>query len=63
MCLFVPQSLDIEVDLSWIFKFLTGRQLFSQQEGDITTRQSDSMTISMTMMPHELDKLPSRNLN
>jgi len=49
--------------LSWIFKFLTGRWLFNQQKGDITTRQSDSMTISMKIKPHELDKLPSRYLN
>jgi len=49
--------------LSWIFKFLTGKWLFNQQEGDITTRQSDSMTISMKMKPHELDRLPNRYLN
>ena len=63
MCSFVPQSLDIEVDLSWIYKFLTARQLFSQHEGDITIRKSDSRTIFMKMKPHELDKFPSRYLN
>ena len=60
MCLFVPQSLNIEFDLSWIFKFLTARQLFSQQKGDITTRQSNSITIYIKIKPH---KLPSRYIN
>ena len=45
---------------SWIFKFLTARQLFSPHEGDITIRKSYSKTIVMEMMFH---KHPSRHLN
>ena len=63
ICSFVSWSLGIEVDLSWIFKFLTARQIFSPHKGDIAIRKTDSKAIFIEMKPHKLDKPPSIYLN
>ena len=63
ICSFVSWSLGIEVDLSWIFKFLTARQIFSPHKGDIAIRKTDSKATFIEMKPHKLDKPPSRYLN
>ena len=63
ICSFVSWSLGIEVDLSWIFKFLTAWQIFSPHKGDIAIRKTDSRAIFIEMKPHKLDKPPGRYLN
>ena len=63
ICSFISWSLGIEVDLSWIFKFLTARQIFSPHKENIAIRKTNSKAIFIEMMPHKLDKPPSIYLN